>query len=166
MKTIPLTQGYAALVDDEDYEFLRRVGRWHIHKKKGDPSIHVRHCYKLANGKLFNVFMHWLVAAQAGLDTSKTMDHVDRNGLNNTRLNLRPATPAQQKMNSSIHRNSVSRIKGVRLLPSGSWRARIRINNKLLHLGCFPSKEEAAAAYRIAAIKYFGEFASPNKEIL
>lgn len=73
--------------------------------------------------------------------------------------NLRPATKQQNSWNSRVHKRNKLGIKGVRL-HDGAYEARISVKGKNISLGRFPCAQEAAAAYRKATRKYFGEFAS------
>jgi hypothetical protein len=86
------------------------------------------------------------------------IDHRDGDKANNAWSNLRPATRAQNRANSRTKTNS----KGVsRERRCVSWRAEIRVNGKLIYLGSFKAKEDAASAYSAAAKLHFGEFARP-----
>lgn len=91
------------------------------------------------------------------------VDHKDGDPMNNRISNLRVADFVQNQANRKLNRNSTSGYKGVsRDKSCGNWKAYIRVNGKLLHLGNFKTKELAAMAYNIAAIEHFGEFARPN----
>jgi hypothetical protein len=84
------------------------------------------------------------------------MDHRDHNPANNKWTNIRPATPSQNMCNRRVIRAG---LKGVTPINS-RFKARISINGKKLHLGYFATEAAAHRAYRIAAVKYFGEFAN------
>ena len=86
------------------------------------------------------------------------IDHEDTDTLNNAFYNLRPATPAQNCANSRKWAKK-DLPKGVRVLPSGRFQARIRFDKKLLSLGVFDTPEEAHAAYFVEAQRLCGEFA-------
>jgi len=89
-------------------------------------------------------------------------DHINRNGLDNRRANLRPATIAQNAWNSRRRKNR-SGYKGVWYAKDkGKFRAAIWHNNKREYLGYFDCPICAAKAYDRAAKKYHGEFASLN----
>ncbi len=149
MKLIPLSQGYCAQVDDEDYARLINLGKWHWHKG---------YAYRKINRK--TVGMHQIILPVAsGLE----LDHRDRDGLNNTKANLRAATKSQNQGNSLWTKPKVSKFKGVCFDKwAGKWRAFLRTKSKRLNLGHFVDEEAAAHAYDKAAIAYFGSFARVN----
>lgn len=91
----------------------------------------------------------------------KLIDHRDGNGLNNLPSNLRIATSTENSRNRRKNSNNQSGYKGV-CWCARKWRAAIRVNGKLKHLGYFENVTDAALAYDVAAIHYFGEFAHLN----
>lgn len=91
------------------------------------------------------------------------VDHRDRNTLNDRIENLRAANCRQNQCNRTSRKNSSSQYLGVSLYKSfGKWGAQIRVNNKPIYLGSFPSEDQAAKAYNEAAKLYHGEFANLN----
>jgi hypothetical protein len=91
------------------------------------------------------------------------VDHIDRNPLNNTRSNLRPATNSQNQANRRQSVRKTSRYKGVFWRKdAGKWQAWIRRNRIGRSLGFYLSETEAALAYDRAAVEEWGEFARPN----
>lgn len=88
------------------------------------------------------------------------IDHTDRNGCNNAWSNLRIATSRGNGANRGLSKNNKSGVKGVSWSQqSGKWYASIKVDQRSKNLGLFDSKDDAAAAYRRAAERYFGEFA-------
>ncbi len=156
MKEIPLTRGYVALVDDEDFERIAAMGKWWAHVRTLKDGSTIAYGRRNTSRKLGKraIFMHVEVAGYT------RPDHVDGNGLNNRRGNLRPATRAQN--NSNVRKRTVgctSRYKGVCWnAASGKWKARICGKN----LGHFTEEFDAAQAYNLAAAMEFGEFAVFN----
>jgi hypothetical protein len=93
------------------------------------------------------------------------IDHKDHNKLNNCRSNLRIVTQQQNNMNNAKQKNNKSGVLGVHWYKaSEKWRARIKINNKEIHLGSFDNLEDASKARKEAEIKYFGEFRNKDDE--
>ena len=150
MKLIKLTKGQFAIVDDSDFEYLNQF-KWHLS------------CNGYAARKLHksDIFMHRIINnTPEGLFT----DHINRNGLDNRRKNLRSATYSQNSMNRSRQKNNTSGYNGVYWHSQArKWRTTIRLNGKFIHLGLFEDKTEAAKAYNIGAKKYYGEFANFNQ---
>jgi len=90
-------------------------------------------------------------------------DHIDHNGLNNRKSNLRLCTNAQNTHNQRIRPNGTSKYKGVSWhRPNNKWVARIAFKRKRMHIGIFDNQMEAAMAYDDKAIELFGEFACVN----
>lgn len=147
-KEIPLTRGKFALVDDDDYTELSK------HKWRVSGSGYAKRSVKVS-GKTRDIFMHLaILQPQPGFEG----DHIDRNPLNNTRANLRPATRSQNAINTAWRSG---RFRGVRKA-GVFWRAEIKSNGKRYSLGTYATEEDAALAYDIAAIEKHGEFAALN----
>jgi hypothetical protein len=92
-----------------------------------------------------------------------TVDHADRNSLNNQLSNLRLATRSQQGHNQRLRSTNTSGYRGVTWdKQMGKWQARIMVNGKRIHLGFYADPKEAALAYDAAAKIHYGEFAVLN----
>jgi hypothetical protein len=150
---VPLTQGYEATIDAEDAEWVSR----HVWcaRVKGNIVYPVRNVKVdgMWNGiKAMHMFM---LPPREGY----VIDHVDGDGLNNRRCNLRYATHGQNVANG-LHRNRKSPgLKGTCQTASGRWRAQISHGGRTHTLGTFDTTEEAHAAYCEAAKRLHGEFA-------
>jgi hypothetical protein len=150
-------RGRVALVDDGDYTLVMQY-RWHVREVRR-PSGGVNGPYAITGYGRATIFMHNLIMGQVGID------HANGYGLDNRRLNLRPATNGQNMANRRANINTSSPYKGVDWAGncgSGKWRARIRVNGARYSLGFFDDEREAAEAYDAAARVAFGEFARTN----
>lgn len=154
MRMIPLTQGKQAIVDDEDFEYLNQW-KWFACPDK-------RNCYAAHSGGWLKpmVFMHRVLL---NAPSNMFVDHINGDGLDNRRCNLRLANRSQNMANRGMQADNTSGYKGVGVGRHGkNWRAQIRVRNKQIHIGVFSTPEEAARAYDDAAKKYFGEYAHLN----
>ena len=152
VRRIPLTHGQFALVDAADYYRLAKF-QWYANGPTKTKFYAVRKC----DGK--NVKMHRVVM---NAPDHLFVDHIDHNGLNNTRTNLRLCTHAQNIYNQPS-RKGTSKFKGIsRQRHEKNWTARIHANNKTCHLGTFASEIDAARAYDKKAAELHGEFACLN----
>jgi hypothetical protein len=151
---IALSRGLVALVDDEDEARVTSYGKWYAHQDS--KTFYARKNYWLA-GRCLSVRMHKVIL---GLEL---IDHINGNGLDNRRTNLRPATSSQNAMNRGLRSDNTSGFKGVYWhRSSGCWAATIQHGDQRQHLGLFSSPIDAALAYDAAALHHFGEFARPN----
>jgi hypothetical protein len=160
LKQIPLTQGLFALVDDADFEELNQF-KWHAHKH-GRTVYAMRNVPTgLARPKQRQLRMHKEIAGTpAGYDT----DHVDGNGLNNQRHNLR-VVPHRLNSFNQQHKaeDCTSQYRGVTWnKQKKSWRARIQADGVSRDLGHFKSEEDAARAYDRAGFERDPEHFTPN----
>lgn len=156
---IQLTRGFEASVDDADFEPLNKF-KWSAHYT---PKRRTVYAYRKSNGK--SIYMHrFILDPQAG----KEVDHIDRNGLNNVRSNLRLASKYQNRANSA-KQESRSGLKGVseNVTPAGTkyFRARITHRGKTRNIGVFRTPKRAAVAYDKEALKIHGEYAATNKKL-
>ncbi len=152
VRFIPLTQGKFAVVDAEDYDRLAKY-KWSTSREQ-----HLFYACRCNNYK--RVLMHREIL---NATKEKVVDHIDGNGLNNRRNNLRLCTKAQNNLNSRPRRSSTSKYKGVcydRKL--NKWLSQIIWRGERTYLGRFKDETEAAIAYDRKAEQLFGEFAYLN----
>lgn len=152
-KRIKLTQGKFALVDDSDYEYLNQF-KWHV-----DSYNYAVRTVWVKEQKSKHIKMH-----RELLKTPLFVDHIDGNGCNNQRKNLRSCTRAQNLQNRGKNKNNTHGYKGVsldkrRVHQKNPFKAEIMVNRKKRYLGSFSTAKEAHRAYKEAAKKYHGEFA-------
>jgi hypothetical protein len=157
MKTIQLTQGYKALVDDEDYVRVTQF-KWHasVDKRKDGTikTVYAKRNVGKADGTRTTERLHYFILGIAGVD------HEDHNGLNNQRHNLRPATGSENQHNRGKNRNSTSGYKGVTWNKhEEKWQARIQANGRKIQLGYFTDLIDAKEAAEAGYLKHHGRFA-------
>lgn len=163
-KEIPLTRGFVAIVDEEDYEYLMQwkwAGNVYGYASRQTTPVP----FKKVSLRMHRVIMERMLGGP--IPKGLWVDHIDGNPGNNQRNNLRLATRQQNRMNSKANRDTSSRFKGVSRIPVRSgkgnpWRACIQINRHLNHIGVYPTEEDAARAYDKEARRLFGEFAYLN----
>ena len=157
-RRIPLTQGKYAIVDPEDYTRLS-IHKWHL--VRSPRSDYASRSVTIGYRRQRHVQMHRVIMnARPG----QFIDHINHNGLDNRKANLRFASNAQNSWNKRKQRgNHSSKYKGVSFFKrEKKWTARIQANGKKIFLGMFKNEIDAAKAYDAAARKYYGEFAYLN----
>jgi hypothetical protein len=90
------------------------------------------------------------------------IDHINGNGLDNRKTNLRIVNAEQNARNSNKPNTNSTGYKGVCKCKNGKYTVGLSINNKRIHIGLFTNIEMAAKAYNEAAKKYYGEYAKLN----
>jgi hypothetical protein len=157
MKNIFLTKNKYAIVDDDDYYVL---SRWKWHLVVADKAFYAARSSLIKYGeKRKRIYMHrFIMQPEHGME----VDHINGDGLDNRKINLRVCLHSENKQNLHARYGS-SRYKGVWWNNERQkWEAGIKTNSKKVFLGRFKDEFEAALAYNRAAINYFGEFANLN----
>lgn len=165
MKVIPLTRDKFAIVDDEDFERLMEhswawvpacnsaIGQGYAvrkgSKRRGEPRT---------------VQMHREIL---GVAQDVNVDHINCNGLDNRKRNLRLATTQQNAFNRAKPTvPCTSRYKGVLMRKNDNrWSARIKFNDRHVELGKYLTEENAAAAYNFASRIFFGRYRRENENV-
>jgi hypothetical protein len=149
MKTIPLTQGKVALVDDVDWAALSAV-KWsaHIDKSRKTQTFYAVRSVRWPGGGMRRIErMHRLILARKlGRPIAPGMecDHEDGDGLNNTRYNLRERT--RRGNGENLHVDKSSQYIGVSWNQRDKrWKAQVQ-NGKIVYLGYFATELAAALA--------------------
>lgn len=151
---IPLTQGKVALIDDEDYDKIKDI-KFYAHFEKGVKW------YALHSINDEKILMHRIIInAKPG----QICDHINGDGLDNRRCNLRIVTNQQNIMNQRLQkRRKSSKYKGVTWNKNAEkWQTQIRINKNNRYLGLFINEIDAANTYDKKALELFGEYARLN----
>lgn len=148
MQALFTKTGEIVLCDDADFALLSRY-QWSAHRQK--HTIYAR-----TSQNRSSLYIHrLLLGAEA---EGRFVDHINGNGLDNRRENLRVVNNRQNQMNRKPVRRDG--LKGIAFNKKAKrWQAAIRINDRNVHLGLFDDKYSAARAYASAAHKHFGEFA-------
>lgn len=156
MKEIELTQGQVAIVDDEDYEYLSQW-KWHLHNAYGG-GMYARRSSSPPNKS--SIYMHRVIMKAK---KENLVDHIDGNGLNNLRGNLRLCNHAENSRNRKKNKNNTVGYKGVSFDKSHNiFRVDISVEGKRVFVGNYKKQEEAALAYDKKAKELYGEFANLN----
>lgn len=156
---IALGHGLVAIIDESDLATVMPLA-W-----SASPignTVYAQATRPTAAAGPFTIYMHRLICP---LDPSdrRGIDHINGDGLDNRRQNLRPATQQQNLANARPQKGRSSRFKGVSFHKmSGRWAASITVDYRSRYLGLFDDEVAAAAAYDTAALEAFGEFARPN----
>ena len=161
MKKIPLTKGYFSIVDEEDYYIIIKH-KWCV----GLFGVDTKCIYALRRGRKGEsktVYMHRQI-----MNASKDceIDHINGNGLDNRKCNLRVVSHSQNMYNKRKKMNTSSKFKGVSFdKKSRMWDCRIHENGKQIFLGRFKFEKDAAIIYNQAAKLIAGEYCNSNKGV-
>ena len=156
MKAIPIFGGGVSMVDECDFEHLSQF-KWYAVR-----APHTTYAHRYLGDRKY-LLMHREIMGDSGL----LLDHVNNDGLDNRRSNLRFANSQKNAFNRRKDRDARSRFKGVcfdkGMTRKKRWRASIRKDDKPIYLGYFYTEREAALAYDTAAQSLFGAFAKTNQ---
>lgn len=149
MKKIPLTQNKFALVDDDMYEELSKY-KWFAFK--GVRSFYAGRSQQV-NGKARQVKMHrFIMNAPAGL----YVDHINQDGLDNQKHNLRLVTASENSFNRPMNKNNKSGYRCIRWYKqTNKWMLQMKDTT----VGYFANLDDAVKTYNIKAKEYWGDFA-------
>lgn len=168
MKLIRLTKGHEAMVDDEDYDLVSAY-RWN--SKKHGNTVYAQRGFWLSAEKRVTTLRMARVICGLGLGDPRVVDHIDGNGLNNQRSNLRICRSNTDNIRAQRIRTTSgksSQYRGVthrkHTAKSGRklWAAQISIQGKMRQIGRFLTETDAALAYNRVAAEAFGEYARLN----
>lgn len=151
---------YVTLVSDEDrdltalnWSFRNPSTGNYAYRRASRPQRHCIHLHRVIMERVLG----------RSLEKKEEVDHINGDGLDNRRENLRIATSSQNKANTPKYKNNTSGYKGVTFnKPLGKWTARIQFKKVYYHLGVFDTPEEGHQAYCAAAERLHGEFANTD----
>lgn len=153
---IQMNHGKVALVNREDFDKVS-ICTWHT-SRRGENWYAFSSGRNDEDNKNVIIRMHRLIL---DLPDDVHVDHINGDGCDNRRCNMRRCTQLQNNRNSRHRRDGCSRFKGVERA-SAKWAARISVNRRYFRLGVFINEADAARAYDVAAREHFGEFARLN----
>jgi len=149
MRRLQLTQGYFAIVDDDDYE---RLSRYNWYARKSGNAVYASRCIR-RNGIKTTLSLHCEIL---GKIPGLVIDHINGDGLDNRKENLRHVTTRQNAQNR--HAEKSSKYPGVFWDSHAKrWRAMIKVNGKKKYLGSHNEEKEAFNAYCDASFVFAGE---------
>ena len=161
MKLLPLTKDKFALVDDDDYYWL---SQWNWFAVEIKNTWYARRSKKkgvLRSNEKYEIYLHRIVMRCSDIDF--VIDHLDKNGLNNQKENLRMCTKSENNKHTSSHKNSSSQYLGVSYDKNrNKWSANLMNNGKRILFKRYNTEIEAAKAYDITAKTQFGVYANLN----
>jgi hypothetical protein len=155
IKEVPLTRGYKAIVDAPDYGFVMQH-KWQARVQKKTVYATGRH------NKGFTCMHRAIMNAPAHLE----VDHINGNGLDNRRCNLRLCNKQQNQWNRRKSEYGSNRFRGVKYRADArlkrKWVAQITYKGKHIHIGVFQTEQQAVIAWNQKAKELYGEFAYQN----
>ncbi len=151
---VPLTRGLEAVIDAQD-AIIAGSHKWHA-AKRGATYYAARSVAK-NGGKRAIIYLHREILGDAA--DGFYVDHIDGNGLNNVRANLRAATHKQNCRNARVKKSNTSGFRGVYYSKRDrNWVAQITVDRKTTNLGRFATAQDASRAYAIASAAHHKEF--------
>lgn len=155
---IPLTEGFSAKVDLDDFLWLNQ---WKWNASRSGKSLQSRYAQRKGvcqDGVVRTIRMHRLILG-LGIGDKRHGDHINGDTLDNRRVNLRVASHAENQRNKGLLPSNTSGFKGVSWFKRDQvWQAKITHAAKQIHLGYFKTPEDAHRAYCNAAVQLHGDF--------
>lgn len=154
---IRLTHDYETVVDLADADLARF--NWSVHLRSAGCSYARRNSPVLGMVSVHRVVMERVLGRE--LTAGEVVDHINGNGLDNRRSNLRVCNQSENCRNQLIAKNNTSGAKGVFWnKTTGKWTASIRLNYRNIYLGGFSDFNAAVSARHAAELEYYGEFST------
>lgn len=143
-----------------DFKYIETILKYKWHSQdSGNTTYAIAHSPTI-NGKRHTIRMHRLIL-ELPLKNKAKVDHINHNGLDNRKENLRICSHQQNSFNMDRQKRRFSKYKGVTKVRK-KYRAQIMLNGKGIHIGMFDTEEAAAKAYNRKALELFGQYATCN----
>jgi hypothetical protein len=153
------------IIDDEDIHLLADYRKWFCSKMNRSEKHQCWYCFADKDGK--RKYLHrYIFEKKIGriLDKKEIIDHIDHNGLNNSKDNLRIATKGQNCFNARMRATNITGIRGVTFDEGrNAWKAQISYQGNNMFIGRYPTDREAFIAYDAVAKILYKNF--HNREI-
>jgi hypothetical protein len=150
---VTLTKGYVAVIDAADVPLVEGFNWTALVRPH---TVYAYRRLTIAGHSGPCLLLHRVIL---GIEGDRQGDHIDCDGLNNRRANLRIATRSENQRNQRRSRTNTSGVKGVTWdIGTQKWRAQIKSDSGPRYLGVFQNIEDAVAAYATASEKLHGEF--------
>jgi hypothetical protein len=161
MKLIQLRKDKFVKVDDEDFEWINKL-KWYASPSTG--SLFYAKRFDSNKGERIAIFMHReILGKYQEINSSHIVDHINRDGLDNRKVNLRVCNRSQNSANTKLNKRNTSGFRGVTWdKEKKRWRATLMNNGKNFRLGRFKLKEMAALKCEGKLIEIYGEFVNLN----
>jgi hypothetical protein len=161
MKEIILSNNMLAFVDDEDFDYLNQF-KWQIKSCRNGNHIYAQRTFYKGNIRT-RITMHTEIFVIHNIKILYGIDHIDGNGLNNQKSNLRLTTASQNQANAKLRYSNISGFKGVSWNKfHKKWFVQIQYQKESIFLGLYDNLIEAALIYDNAAKRLFKDHARLN----
>ena len=148
---VQFVKGTVVLLSEQDFAMFKKY-TWHIERARHTCYLRTR------IGRRWPRFHQLILRRGPG----KVIDHIDGNGLNNARSNLRVCSRAQNQQGAARARKW-SEYVGVSFHKArNKWTASIQFRGKKHYLGVYDSQRAAALAYDVKADQLYGRYAKKN----
>lgn len=162
MKTIKLTRGYEAIVDDEDFERVSALN-WCVLGNKRSKSVYAyKKVWQKDSKSEISLRMHNFILGD--IEKGKEVDHINGNTLDNRKSNLRAVSHMENLWNAKLRKDNKHGKRGIYSVAGASgktkkrWYSQIAHKGKVYYLGIYTTKEEAGRAYENKAKELRGDF--------
>jgi hypothetical protein len=146
------------IIDPIDFEMTKK------YKWSSSDFQYVRRIGKDSSGNKERIFLHRSILGLTK-HTKQVVDHINGDGLDNRRCNLRIVTQHQNCMNHQTNKNNKSGVNGIYYLAvNNTWKVKITINHKVINLGSFKDFGKACKVRKEAEEKYYGEYKCINEK--